>query len=213
MQAYEATSHTSFFANGSFCCVLRFIHSIRRGQRLGDVRGGVEANMADMFSCCLSAQELEDRNRSKRIDKMLSKEKSLHRRQVKILLLGSGESGKSTFLKQMRIIHGHDFDEEQIAEFRNIIYTNVIKGCMVLCDARQKLGIAWDKPENEKNAKFLFGYNNSMVLDATMFSDFATVSKLLWQDKGIKEAFERRNEYQLVSSTVHFTQTEVYSLL
>ncbi len=34
--------------------------------------------------------------------------------QVKLLLLGAGESGKSTFIKQMKIIHGVEFDEKQV---------------------------------------------------------------------------------------------------
>lgn len=50
------------------------------------------------------------------------------KRQVKILLLGAGESGKSTFLKQMRIIHGQDFDQGAKEEFRATIFSNVIKG-------------------------------------------------------------------------------------
>ena len=50
------------------------------------------------------------------------------KRLVKILLLGAGESGKSTFLKQMRIIHGEDFDQRAKEEFRATIYSNVIKG-------------------------------------------------------------------------------------
>jgi guanine nucleotide-binding protein subunit alpha-12 len=43
-------------------------------------------------------------------------------RQVKLLLLGAGESGKSTFLKQMKIIHGVVFEPEQIKDYRRIIY-------------------------------------------------------------------------------------------
>lgn len=47
--------------------------------------------------------------------------------QVKLLLLGAGESGKSTFLKQMRIIHNVNYDVSSQLEFRKIIYQNIVK--------------------------------------------------------------------------------------
>lgn len=50
---------------------------------------------------------------------------------MKLLLLGAGESGKSTFLKQMRIIHGVNFEPELIKEYQTIIYQNVIRGKVV----------------------------------------------------------------------------------
>lgn len=72
--------------------------------------------------------EREARRRSREIDAMLARERRAVRRLVKILLLGAGESGKSTFLKQMRIIHGQDWDLAAREEFRATIYSNVIKG-------------------------------------------------------------------------------------
>lgn len=66
--------------------------------------------------------------KSKEIDKCINRDKTYVKRLVKILLLGAGESGKSTFLKQMRIIHGQDFDQKAKEEFRATIYSNVIKG-------------------------------------------------------------------------------------
>lgn len=82
--------------------------------------------------CCLrfkfSADEMEQRYRSKEIDKLIDKDKHLLRRQVKLLLLGAGESGKSTFLKQMRIIHGIHFEPELVIEYQHIIYQNILRG-------------------------------------------------------------------------------------
>lgn len=97
------------------------------------------ANMADFLPtrsvlkvclpvCLLNNGEVEQIRKSKEIDRCLSREKTYVKRLVKILLLGAGESGKSTFLKQMRIIHGEDFDQQAREDFRGTIYSNVIKG-------------------------------------------------------------------------------------
>ena len=42
-------------------------------------------------------------------------------------LLGLGESGKSTIFKQMKIIHDHGFSERQRAEYRPVVYKNVLE--------------------------------------------------------------------------------------
>lgn len=79
-------------------------------------------------NCLLTSGEVEQLRKSKEIDKCINRDKTYVKRLVKILLLGAGESGKSTFLKQMRIIHGQDFDQKAKEEFRATIFSNVIKG-------------------------------------------------------------------------------------
>lgn len=71
--------------------------------------------------------EREARRRSREIDAMLERERRATKRLVKILLLGAGESGKSTFLKQMRIINGQEFDRRALLDFRDTIYDNILK--------------------------------------------------------------------------------------
>jgi guanine nucleotide-binding protein subunit alpha len=39
-------------------------------------------------------------------------------REVKLLLLGAGASGKSTVLKQMRILHNKPFSPDEIEDYR-----------------------------------------------------------------------------------------------
>ena len=43
----------------------------------------------------------------------------------KILLLGCGKAGKSTFIKQMRIIHSSQFTQKERIEYRNTIASNI----------------------------------------------------------------------------------------
>ena len=125
--------------------------------------------------------------------------------QVKLLLLGAGESGKSTFLKQMRIIHGYPFSYEELNEFRLIIYRNIVQGMRVLCDARQKLEIPWGDASNEKLAEHLLAITPSVVVtDALSFVEFVPTVRELWKDPSIKLAYSRRSILQLADSVAYF---------
>lgn len=153
-------------------------------------------------SCCLrfkfSPEEIEQRHKSQQIDRMLEKDKHAIRRQVKLLLLGAGESGKSTFLKQMKIIHGQRFEPEIVKEFQTIIYQNIVRGMKVLVDARQKLSIPWENPKNSAFGQHLLRFDNSVYLDSHTFQDYAPSIKRLWMDSAIRQAYDRRREFQLV---------------
>jgi len=151
-----------------------------------------------------SHEEIELARRSKQIDRELRREERLIRRQVKLLLLGAGESGKSTFLKQMRIIHSVNYDVTAQLEFRKIIYQNILKGMKVLVDARKKLNIPLSDQNNELLGDQLLLFDNIATVSNTTFPQFKTMLSNLWSDKGIQRAFERRNEFQLTDSVQYF---------
>lgn len=157
-----------------------------------------------VFGCCLSAEEKDQRSKSKAIDKDIQKHKQQLRREVKVLLLGAGESGKSTFLKQMKIIHGQKFDDTDLKEFRTIIYGNIIKGMKVLADARSKLNIPWGDENCERYANTVLGYDSSRALEPAVFQQYVQPCKILWQDSGIQSAFDRKREFQLADSVRYF---------
>lgn len=151
-----------------------------------------------------SQEEIELTRRSRKIDRDLKREERLIRRQVKLLLLGAGESGKSTFLKQMRIIHNINYDVTSQLEFRKIIYQNIIKGMKVLVDAQKKLNIPLSNPENQLLGDQILLFDNTAGLNNNTFPQFQTMLNSLWSDKGIQNAFDRRNEYQLTDSVQYF---------
>uniref|UniRef100_A0A1A8QK85 Guanine nucleotide binding protein (G protein) alpha 12a n=1 Tax=Nothobranchius rachovii TaxID=451742 RepID=A0A1A8QK85_9TELE len=154
-----------------------------------------------------AAQEREARRRSREIDAMLARERRAVRRLVKILLLGAGESGKSTFLKQMRIINGQEFDQKALLDFRDTIYENILKGTRVLVDARDKLGISWESCENEKQGMLVMSWEGRVGASGVEPSEFhlyVAALRALWTDAGIQEAYTRRSEFQLSESVKYF---------
>ncbi|XP_071359524.1 guanine nucleotide-binding protein subunit alpha-12a isoform X1 [Trachinotus anak] len=154
-----------------------------------------------------AAQEREARRRSREIDAMLARERRAVRRLVKILLLGAGESGKSTFLKQMRIINGQEFDQKALLEFRDTIYENILKGMRVLVDARDKLGISWQICENEKQGMLVMSWEGRVGasgVEPSEFQLYVMALSALWADVGIQEAYARRSEFQLSESVKYF---------
>ena len=49
-------------------------------------------------------------------------------KEIKLLLLGAGECGKSTIVKQMKIIHDKGYSDEEKHMFRELVNSNVVQG-------------------------------------------------------------------------------------
>ncbi len=58
----------------------------------------------------------EEQQRNREIEKYLRNEKAEYEKYLlepKVLILGSSDSGKSTLLKQLKLVHGAGFNEEE----------------------------------------------------------------------------------------------------
>jgi len=66
---------------------------------------------------------------------------------IKLLLLGAGESGKSTIFKQMRIIYGNPRDDENLRMFGVVIRSNCITVTRKLCQVIRMLELEDDLEE------------------------------------------------------------------
>ena len=67
--------------------------------------------------------------------------------------LGTGESGKSTFIKQMRIIHGQGYSEDDRRGYIKLVYQNIFMAIHSLTRAMETLRISYSNPVNEVREK------------------------------------------------------------
>ena len=74
-------------------------------------------------------------NQQQDLDKQAESEK------IKLLLLGTGESGKSTIFKQMRIIHGAPKTDDDLRMYGVIVRSNAVVAVRKLCSLLRKLGL------------------------------------------------------------------------
>ena len=82
-------------------------------------------------------------------------------------------------------------------------------GVRVLVDAREKLHIPWGDPENQKHGDSLMAFNTRSAkmangqLETSVFLQYLSAIKALWEDSGIQNAYDRRREFQLVGGCPH----------
>lgn len=58
-------------------------------------------------------------------------------------ILGAGESGKSTFIKQMRIIHGCGYSEDDKKGYIKLIYQNIFMAMQSMIKAMDFLSLTY----------------------------------------------------------------------
>ncbi|NP_999835.1 guanine nucleotide-binding protein G(q) alpha subunit [Strongylocentrotus purpuratus] len=154
------------------------------------------------MACCLSEEAKEQKRINQEIEKQLRKDKRDARRELKLLLLGTGESGKSTFIKQMRIIHGAGYTEEDRKTFTKLVYQNIFMAINAMIRAMDTLKIAYGDPTNEKKAQEVRLIDHETV---TVFHEpYIGYVDCIWNDSGIQECYDRRREYQLTDSAKYY---------
>ncbi|XP_011363537.1 guanine nucleotide-binding protein G(t) subunit alpha-3 [Pteropus vampyrus] len=151
----------------------------------------------------ISSESKESAKRSKELEKKLQEDAERDARTVKLLLLGAGESGKSTIVKQMKIIHKNGYSEQECMEFKAVIYSNTLQSILAIVKAMTTLGIDYVNPRSAEDRQQLCVLENTLE-DGRMTPELAEVIKRLWRDPGIQACFERSSEYQLNDSAAYY---------
>lgn len=163
---------------------------------------------------CLKTEEAKySKKINRRIEAELKQSKKNSRQEVKLLLLGSGESGKSTFAKQLRIIHDHGFRESELTTNRPYVFHNIISAMQTILLAMERLDIKLDNEENNahyveiiKKMDILYTNLRQHFPDDYLPEQYVQAIQSLWSDAGVQQAYERRNDYKLSDSAGYFFQ-------
>ncbi|XP_016327179.1 guanine nucleotide-binding protein subunit alpha-11-like [Sinocyclocheilus anshuiensis] len=154
------------------------------------------------FICCLSEEERNAIDINNEIKRILAEQKKRQRREIKVLLLGTGESGKTTFMKQMKIIHGSGYSEDERRSYTKLVFQNIFQSMCAMTDAMKTLKIPYSNPQNEIYAQWFQDLDIHQITQ--LQRSYVEVIHHLWADNGLKICYSRRREYQLLDSTKYF---------
>ncbi|XP_077982107.1 guanine nucleotide-binding protein G(o) subunit alpha-like [Glandiceps talaboti] len=156
------------------------------------------------MGCTMSAEERAALERSRQIEKNLKEDGINAAKDIKLLLLGAGESGKSTIVKQMRIIHEDGFSIEDLKQYKPVVFSNTLQSMVAMLRAMETLKVDYGDKEREDDAKMVFDVIGRMEDTEPPTPELRDALKRLWADSGVQEIYGRSREYQLNDSARYF---------
>ncbi|KAG8992070.1 guanine nucleotide-binding protein subunit alpha [Tulasnella sp. JGI-2019a] len=154
---------------------------------------------------CAQSVEVDQEaiTRSKEIENLLKKQKNDMANQVRILLLGAGESGKSTVLKQMKLIYDGEFTDQERAAYKEIILSNCVQCMLAVLSALPQLGLEI-QPGNSLAVAVMNDVKQTSLDMESMPRVIAEALIRLWKDPAVVSAVKRSKEFQLNDSAIYF---------
>ncbi|ORX38624.1 putative heterotrimeric G-protein GTPase [Kockovaella imperatae] len=140
--------------------------------------------------------------RSREIDRALREDEKKLAKEVKLLILGAGASGKSTVLKQMRYIHNQPFSPAEIEDYRKIVFTNVVGGMRAIIDTMDELSMAIS-PANRKYVSFV-DQEPAINTGEPFPARYLEALRALWSDEQVQACYARAHEFALQENIPYF---------
>lgn len=157
--------------------------------------------------CFADVEDPEARKTDREIQKMLKQDKRRMDSEIKLLLLGAGESGKSTVFKQMKIIHHEGFSKDECLRMKDVIYGNTIQSIRALVQAVQRYNLQYENPANKGYADKITQLPEQQVAfqaGTIMSPEMGQTIKSLWKDSAVQKAYEQRSAFQLNDSASYY---------
>ncbi|KAL5783540.1 hypothetical protein ACOSP7_008569 [Xanthoceras sorbifolium] len=159
-----------------------------------------------------SAADSEENAQTAEIERRIEQETKAEKHIQKLLLLGAGESGKSTIFKQIKLLFQTGFDEEELRSYIPVIHANVYQTIKILYDGSKELA----QNETDSTAYVLssehkdIGEKLSEIggrLDyPRLTKELAQEIETLWKDPAIQETCARGSELQLPDCAQYFME-------
>lgn len=109
--------------------------------------------------------------------------------------IGAGESGKSTVLKQMRLIHASGFKESEREGFRIVVFLNIFTTMQTLLEAVDILNLKLTNPILKY--AHLFKQPPSLEENQPFPELYQIPLKHLWEDTSVQTAYQNGHMFAL----------------
>ncbi|KAG5187076.1 GPA1, alpha subunit of a heterotrimeric G protein [Tribonema minus] len=150
---------------------------------------------------CGSSQTLDEREAwkvSKEVDQLAALDFRREQKKIRLLLLGPGESGKSTIFRQMKLLYG-EITEDERKSMTPVVYANIVSTMKILIKQCHLFGYG-EEIEDQTSAEMLTYCEDTAPVDA----ELGAAVKAVWADAAVQKTWFRRNEYQIVESMSYY---------
>ena len=126
--------------------------------------------------------------------------------------VGAGESGKSTILKQMRLIYTEGFGDHERKEIRQVIFANMIVAFKIIGEEMRDLGMDYELKQStvccaqaphcplaneSKMFEAIIQDQEDIGIDDSFPIECLSAMKGLWADPSVQQTIKRGNEFAL----------------
>eukprot|EP00009_Paramoeba_aestuarina_P007404 CAMPEP_0201521224 /NCGR_PEP_ID=MMETSP0161_2-20130828/14285_1 /ASSEMBLY_ACC=CAM_ASM_000251 /TAXON_ID=180227 /ORGANISM="Neoparamoeba aestuarina, Strain SoJaBio B1-5/56/2" /LENGTH=266 /DNA_ID=CAMNT_0047919819 /DNA_START=74 /DNA_END=871 /DNA_ORIENTATION=+ len=151
----------------------------------------------------------QDMEKHRQIERDIRDDRKALATETKILLLGAGDTGKSTLIKQIKLIYKAGFLDEERHIFRDNIATNILVWMHTLIAAVQNLGLEWQNADSKAMAAKIvqqIGGGSLPPLDQRfpVLTNNGDLLRALWKDPVIQKAYDQSHSFQLGESAKYF---------
>lgn len=154
----------------------------------------------------------EENAHAAEIERRIEQETKAEKHIQKLLLLGAGESGKSTIFKQIKLLFQTGFDERELQSYTSVIHANVYQTIKILHDGAKELalsetgsskyGLSADNKEIGEKLSEIGGRLDYPRLTEELVQDILQI----WKDPAIQETYARGNELQVPDCADYFME-------